>query len=292
MSYVDDTKLQYFGEKMSQNIATKVSGQIPAATTSTNGLMSAADKVKVNGIVTGYEVPSVPTATAIHNATYRNKNLTSDYTLAQIIAMIADGTFSDIYVGDELTAGSNTYIVAGLDYYFNKNGDGGLNQHHIAIIPKATLSSVRMNAEGTTSGGYLNSEMCTTTIPSLEETIAPDFEISEVGHLLSHKVLLQSGSNGAWTKEWKEVKMHLMNELQVFGTTTSMVGVTDIGVDDRILPIFKLNTSIRNIGSWWWLRSVHSAGPAYSFADVYSDGSLNNNRASGAYGVRPLLIIG
>ena len=300
MSYIDDTKLQYFGEKLVTNISTRVSGQIPAATTSTNGLMSASDKVKMNSLTSGYETIATPTNTCIHNAVYRNKNLTDEYTLAEIIAMIADGTFSDIYVGDELTVGNYTYIVAGLDYYLNKNGNASINQHHIAIIPKSDIgsSTSTMNSSNTTAGGYYNSYMATVTIPALEEEIAPDFTISNTEHLLSHYVLLNSGSNGAWATTWKEVKMCLMNELQVFGTTTQTVGTADIGVDDRILPVFKLNTNVRKITggksqyNWWWLRSVYSAYPASYFASVDSGGSLDGNDASGAGGVQPLLIIG
>lgn len=81
---------------------------------------------------------------AAHNGIFRGKDLTDVYTIDQIAAKIANGTFEDLYIGDyfditittSYTENENVRcVLAGFDTYLN-TGNIEFTRHHAVIVPK------------------------------------------------------------------------------------------------------------------------------------------------------------
>ena len=255
-----------------------------------------------------------------HDHTFRGSNLLGNGHFASLDALssaLTAGDFSDIYIGDYIDApfsyGGTSYTarcrVAGIDYYMNY-GDGidMITRHHLAMVPDSTITA-RMNSSATTNGGYVGSEMYTTTLPALMNALGGASGTPFYGHLLSIRELLSNaidttagthptmhpGWNG-WASNcaWYTVSGVLMSEQQVYGST---LGSSSVWAQSNIkqLPLFNLvpeymfSTPTKARYSHW-LRSV-----AYdvTFCAVYGDGGFG---AGGGFssivnGVRPLFVI-
>ena len=118
-------------------------------------------------------------AAGTHNAIYRGKNLGSSVSSAQWTA-IADGTFTDMYIGDYWNINSRNYRIVAFDYYM-RCGDGtshadyvwvdgngvshnipivgDVQKHHVTLMPDSPMNDAPMNATNTTAGGYASSLM-------------------------------------------------------------------------------------------------------------------------------------
>lgn len=112
-----------------------------------------------------------------HNAMVRGKDLMEVFgetgdTVADVVAKISNqistGDFSNIFVGDYITAtvqvGTNAeeeldFVVAGIDYFYETGDQGsGLTNHHLVLIPKdGFYRTMKMNDTNTTTGGYYGS---------------------------------------------------------------------------------------------------------------------------------------
>lgn len=112
-----------------------------------------------------------------HNAMVRGKDLMEVFgetgdTVADVVAKISNqistGDFSNIFVGDYITAtvqvGTNAeeeldFVVAGIDYFYETGDQGsGLTNHHLVLIPKdGFYETMKMNDTNTTTGGYYGS---------------------------------------------------------------------------------------------------------------------------------------
>ena len=225
-----------------------------------------------------------------HNSIYRGKNLGTSVTAAQWAA-IADGSFTDLYIGDYWTIGNVNYRIAAFDYYLN-SGDTDCTTHHAVIVPDTVLYNAMMNGTNTTTGGYVGSAMYTANLEQAKTTINSAFS----GHVLNHRLYLTNAvANGrASSGAWYDSEVDLMCEQMVYGSGI-FSPVSDGGnvpanyrVEKSQLPLFQHEPSRICNRNDWWLRDVITAS-AFTRADGY--GYAVYYDASAASGVRPAFSI-
>ena len=251
-----------------------------------------------------------------HNNIFRGDDLfAKGYTIDDICAMISDGSFSDIYIGDyftlsgdianvpcfvEQTSDDNTktlvestqtvtyntkFRIAGLDTYLN-TGDTAFVQHHAVIVPDNAIGSNRMNGTNTNNGGYTGSFLFTSVLPVYNA----HFDAKLNNHLLLHSEYLTNSvsGNSANSCVWVTVKINLPSEPEIYGSTI-FGGKYDNGLNYRQFPIFRLNPKYICNRNWFWCKST---AWNTSFAGVTSTGNANASGASSMGGVRPCFCIG
>ena len=262
----------------------------------------------------------------------RGKDITSYYTDGTLWSRIA-GTngfrpYEDLYLGDyfkmnraisayEQTqqyqiTGSQYVTIAGFDC-MRRNGDSDtMNFNHITCVPGQfrggffNFGRSRMNPTNTTVGGYVGSEMYTTTIGevategSIEATATINQQLyAEFGtHLKTTRELLSnainasgynrfgtnSGCSNNWS--WYSCQAVLMSEFEVYGATVWSSSGYDTGTACMQLPLFaKDKACINNRGGYYWLKDVATAS---RFCAVSDDGVATYYGAGYAYRyVRP-----
>lgn len=234
-----------------------------------------------------------------HNAIFRGDDLfAKGYTIDDICAMISDGSFSDIYIGDYFTLSGtienvpskaestqtvtyNTkFRIAGLDTYLD-TGDTSFTKHHAVIVPDDNIGSNLMNSDNTTASGYAGSFMHTSVLPVYDTHFSEKLN----NHLLEHRDLL-STSNSNWN--WYSIKTRLMSEVEVYGTR--LFGTNyDVGTAYRKFPLFDLAPKYICSSNAYWLRAITANT---HFAIVQSYGNAYRSIASHVDGVRPAFVIG
>ena len=263
-----------------------------------------------------------------------------------ITSYITDGTFwkrlagtdgyalfEDIHVGDyfkmsraisayERTGqyqmtGSQYVTVAGLDTMMNNGDQGnGVDYHHAVMVAgqgfsgKQHFGRSRMNATGTTEGGYKASEMNTLVLGEVTSTgsTAADATINQQlyaefgSHLKTTRELVSNalnatGYNGfgsatgcASNWEWISAQAILMSEIEVYGSIAWSSSGYDTGNANRQLPLFAFSKQAQNNHSaYWWLKAIADAA---RFCTATSDGSADYSGAGSAHNyVRPRFII-
>lgn len=221
-----------------------------------------------------------------HNSIYRGKNLGTSVTAAQWAA-IADGSFTDLYIGDYWVIDSVNWRIAAFDYYY-KTGDTACDTHHVTLVPDGNMYTHVMNDTSVTTGGYVGSKMYTEGLEQAKTTIKATFS----GHVLSHRVYLTNAvadghpSAGAWY----DSEVDLMNEQMVYGgaifmpIANGLTAYANYRVEKSQLPLFAHEPSRICNRDNWWLRDVVTDS-YFAFVDSYS--SAYSYNASSAYGVRP-----
>ena len=241
-----------------------------------------------------------------HNSIYRGKNWGTFTSLSEVEQFLSDhgvstGLFNDLYLGDYFKVQDGTYNVeweiAGFDTYYQK-GDTAFTNHHIALIPKTNLLTSKMNDTNDTTGGYYNSYMHQSVIPTIDTNLATILG----NHLLARRALLSnamnkdltSGAGAGWMGsttgwDWYTVKSCLMSEVAVYGSKVFSSGFHDIGEDCERLPIFQFKGH-SHTRQWFWLRAVAFGS---DFACANNGGSPGTGGAGNAGGgVRPLICVG
>lgn len=224
--------------------------------------------------------------------TYRGKNLGGSVTPAQL-AVIRNGTFDGLFIGDYWTIGGVKWLIADMDYWYNC-GDTAFTKHHLVMIPAVALYNQRMNETNVTTGGYVNSEMYKTGLNNAKTTIAAAFPDMVLTH---RELLVNATSNGRPTGgAWFDSTVELPNECMMYGhphfaPTCDGTSVPYIyTIDKTQLSIFALRPELISMRSHnQWLRDVVSG--AY-FAFVYAYGNTGFHGASNSFGVRPVFAIG
>ena len=309
--------------------ATKLTGIAPKATSDKNGAditsyiktLSFAfpimtSKTGANAAATYIFVPDG--APAHNSAPPRGKDLTSYFTSGNMSKAIADGTFRDIFIGDYITVtmtvdgtsiGTVKWIVAGCDYLY-LSGDSHCTTHHVIMVPQDVLNvNTRMCASNDTTGGYIASEMWTTTLPKYTAAIQSAFGTA---HVVKHRELLSNaisstaasaagagwvGSSTGWG--WYDVYANLMNEPMVYGGTVFSSSGFDVGNCKTQLPLFQHDHSATIAGyrnnrtdyKWYWLRAVGSSA-GFCYASHYGSASCDGAAFSDAWGgVRPYFLL-
>ena len=251
-----------------------------------------------------------------HNSVFRGINLLSKYSLADIYAKIAAGTFEDLYIGDyfDITITASGYaqetvrcLIAGFDCYLY-NGDTALTKHHAVIVPQNSFKTpAKMNETNTSEGGYAGSVLHTTEIPKYDEALGTVFG----AHLLMHRALLTNkisatgnsmagagftGYASGWA--WSDCKARLMTEIELYGSTVWSSSGYDTGTGKSQLPLFSLAPEYIRAGlggtshsgrDTFWLSAVASA-TYFAYCNV--SGLAYYLSASSGLGVRPLFLIG
>lgn len=241
-----------------------------------------------------------------HNSIYRGKNwgtFTSLFAVEQFLSDhgVSTGLFKDLYIGDYFKIQDGTYNVeweiAGFDTYYQK-GDTAFTNHHIALIPKTNLLTSKMNDTNDTTGGYYNSYMHQSVIPTIDTNLATILG----NHLLARRALLSnamnkdltSGAGAGWMGsatgwDWYTVKSCLMSEVAVYGSKVFSSSLYDVGEDCERLPIFQFKGHSYT-RQWFWLRAVASAS-AFAGANAGGDATYGYAGFAGG-GVRPLICVG
>lgn len=251
-----------------------------------------------------------------HNNIFRGDDLfAKGYDINDICAMIADGSFSDIYIGDYFTlSGSipdvpcfveqtgddgtkslvestqtvtyNTkFRIAGLDTYLN-TGDKAFTQHHAVIVPDKAIGNNRMNSTNVTTGGYVGSFMFASVLPVYNA----HFDIKLNNHLLTHREYLtvSVSGNSANKCTWTDVKFNLMSEPEIYGCSVRG-GVFDVGSNYRLFPLFRISPTYISNSVWRWLRAIYMST---NFAYISGSGVAGGGSASTSLGICPCFCIG
>ena len=251
-----------------------------------------------------------------HNNIFRGDDLfAKGYDINDICAMISDGSFSDIYIGDYFTLSGdianvpcfveqtgddgtkslvestqtvtyNTkFRIAGFDTYLN-TGDTAFTQHHAVIVPDGVIGRNYMNGTNTTSDGYIGSFMFASVLPVYNTHFLAKLN----NHLLSHREILSNGVTGnqanGWA--WSDVKINLMSEPEIYGLSIRG-SAFDVGVNYRQFPLFRISPTYMNNLIWCWLRAIYSSS---SFAYIGGSGGASGGAAATLFGVRPCFCIG
>lgn len=231
-----------------------------------------------------------------HNSIYRGKNLGTSVTAAQWAA-IADGSFTDLYIGDYWVIDGVNWRIAAFDYYLN-SGDTDCTTHHAVIVPDTCLYNAQMHntssgeyengAANTTAGGYVGSDMYKSNLEQAKTIIKSAFS----NHVLKHRIRLTNAVvNGqASDSAWGDSEVDLMCEQMVYGSgifspVSNSDGVpANYRVEKSQLPLFQHEPSQIGNRVTWWLRDVITAS---TFACIYNGGTAAYDSASAPYGVRP-----
>ena len=231
-------------------------------------------------------------APTMHKNLYRGKYLGTSVTAAQKTA-IQNGTFKDLYIGDYWTIGGKDWVIADIDYFYNI-GSTPLTKHHLLMLPRSPLYEACMKNDGTTTGGYINSDMRKTGLASAKSTITSAF-----GSLvLTHKdIFVNAVTNGHPSGvTWVDSDVELMNEIMVYGTfvhaavNEGTIVPSNYTTAKTQLAIFKLNMKfLSDMRAWIWLRDVVSSG---YFAGVTYLGDASCGNPGDDAGVLPYFLIG
>ncbi len=228
--------------------------------------------------------------------TYRGKNLGSSFTSAQKAA-IANGTFSEFYIGDYWTDSSGrVWRIVDMNYW--KGVSPGINQstpNHLVIMPDIPLYRARMNSN-TSTQGYRNSELYNSglaTAQSYADSFFGSTYISTAYTSLANAV----SDGGVHSSSNMAVKALIPNELQIYGTfiRNVMAGrnsyTQGTPSDTRQFSAFRLNylLKISADGSVYWLRDMESWS---NFSVVGQSGEAVSMPANTTnIGVRPCFAI-
>lgn len=227
-----------------------------------------------------------------HNSIYRGKSLGSEVTAAQYAA-IADGTFTDLYIGDYWTIDEVNYRIAHFNYWLN-TGDTECTTPHVVLVPDTNLYNAKMNDTNVTTGAYAGSKMYTENLATAKTKINNAFGAS---HILNHREFLANAmkatADPTYESEgsWYDSTVELMNERMVYGAdvfhNVEVNGAIPFNytIDRTQLALFALNPSSICNRTGRWLRCAVSAA---HFAYVNAYGYAGCTEASNAYGVRPV----
>lgn len=238
---------------------------------------------------------------ASHNAFYVEEDITEMYNDGTFTRNVENGTFKDIFPGMYITktytaAGiesniTEDFVVGDLDYFIN-SGDTSITRlttHHALMVTKNKIGvPVGMNTNDSTIGGYIGSEMWTTTIPVYATAVENAFGSS---HIVEHRELLTNdintsvkskayyGYTGAASDNiWTNVKLNLMNSNMVFGSQIASSSYYDAGNRTQQIAAMRHNSNLKIIrDNGYWLSDIMSST---SFAYVSSGGNAISYRSS------------
>lgn len=214
----------------------------------------------------------------MHRNIFRGRCLGESITAGQL-AVIRDGSFADLYVGDYWEINGTKYRIADINYWRNVGYPESekVQKPHILIVPDTVLGSGQMHTSNSTYGGYRNSEMKSTRLNNIAKTLPDTFK----SLLLTHRMF----SDGAWIN----ASVDLMSEVMVHGTYICTDNSNKQTSDTQQLALFRLAPELKTIGVNYWLRNV-AGSQTYTLISQYGDAS--SDMATSTYGIRPVFAIG
>ena len=252
-----------------------------------------------------------------HDNIYRGADLLSAGhfgTMQMFLEAVSAGDFSDIYIGDYVTAtydGTHTtkFRVAAINLLNSRTGSFGTTAPNLCIVPD-TLGTGYMNTTNTTSGGYAACYMHTTKLPALYKTIGGNSGSPFYGHVLSTYEDISSAMNSSaisssasWltgssssSSKLTGTTLVLMSEVEVLGATHYSSSACDsLGVF-RQLPLFKLtplNVLVDEAHNDlpFWTRSIADSTRFCCIAASLA-GSGPNSASMSTFQIRPRFFIG
>lgn len=247
----------------------------------------------------------VPDGEQTHNNVFRGSNLGA--LNATHIANIQNGSFRDMFIGDYFSINGSNYVIAGINYKCG-HGDNSSPANHLLLMPdrfsKLDDGTVMrsdgktthyMNDTDTTVGGFANTKLYKTYMPSIQRKLEADFG----SHLLNFRQVVSThvDADGAPDQgEWRDAKVGIPGEVMVYGTTLNgnnkNTAFYNVGDDAMQLPLFRLNPEESNNhrDAAFWLRDIHSAS---EFAAASGAGDASSVGASSpSDGVRAFFLIG
>lgn len=247
----------------------------------------------------------VPDGAQTHNNIFRGANLGA--LNATHIANIQNGSFHDMFIGDYFSVNGSNYVIAGINTKHLQGITAALGNHLLLMPDKFSeledgtvmrsngKTTHYMNDTDTTAGGFANTKLYTTYMPSIQKRLEADFG----SHLLTFKEVVSThvDANGAPDQsEWRDAKVAVPNEVMVYGSVLNGNNKNsswyNVGDDDVQLPLFRLNsdefTNHRDVA--FWLRDIHSAS-ALACANV-SGGAAWAGASDSGVGVRAFFLIG
>lgn len=148
-----------------------------------------------------------------------------------------------------------------------------------------TSAQFRMNSSNTTTGGYAESEMKSTTLPALVEALPAWLK----SRLKTFSVLAGNGGASAASQTVETVtgnKLALRSEVEVFGRNPNSPAGEGEQVEYYKTPDAGRikTTGVAGSAVYWWERSAYSSG---GFCSVHPYGSAKTTGASSANGLAP-----
>ena len=225
-----------------------------------------------------------------HRNFIRGKNLGNTLTTEQKAA-IQTGSFDDLWLGDYWEINGVKWRIVDFDYWYG-SGNVSFISHHLTIMPDEPLFTAAMNATSVTTGGYVSSQMKTSSLASAETIVTNAFGSA----LLSHREYLINEVTGEIPTAggWYDSTVELPNEPMMYGSYISTVSdpgsklhtnsKTQLALFSAA-PIYIRCETAQN----YWLRDVASAT---AFASVSSFGAAHLMNAANEAGVRPVFAIG
>lgn len=301
------------GAALSENILTPVAGgglnhiksMLRNATSSSAGLMSAADKAKLDAPET-IIFPSDRTllnSAGFHNSVWRGQSLGSSLTSAQSAA-ITGGTFADLFLGDYWTINGVTWRIMGFDVFLSC-GDNFLPSHHVVVVPDTNLYKCKWNETANTTDGGPNGgigyagSFVRANIKSSVNGEAEGAELKVIAafgndHVLSYRTIYPSAydaEGNATTFANFDARVELMSEIMVYGsqifTAHGIGNGYEAGIEKTQLPGFRVNPRLIKSADYW-LRNPFTKT---SVCEVGTYGNATRTNANAEKGVRPFALI-
>lgn len=204
-----------------------------------------------------------------------------------------------VYATKQVVEEDVDLMIAHFDYYLN-TGDTAVTDHHVVLIPRLSgfTHNAKVNATGTTVGGYAGCDMHQLTLPCYAKALKAALS----NHMLTHRVWLTTAMNAellsmagggmlgaASAASWSSADLHLMNENQCFGSSMLAGSWFDGGIDNEKFAVFNFVEPMGSDRQAFWLRTIVSA--TYFACDT-ARGSAAPNAANFVSKVRPIILFG
>lgn len=220
---------------------------------------------------------------------YLGSSLSSDQKTA-----INNGSFSGLFLGDYWIINGIDWKIVDFDYWWP-----AINVHHLAIMPRTSLYSGKMNNSNNTTGAYVGSSMFISGLDRALSTIATAFgDINKIPNRTGNFNNATYPDTGIIkTATPKTVRIELPSEEMIFGTkVVSNQGYLPPGPDHmpsrygwKQLAYYQvISTCNSNDSTKYWTRDVANQ---FAFVGVGENGDATPFDAGDIYGVRPIFAL-
>ena len=208
--------------------------------------------------------------------------------------VINNGSFSGLFLGDYWTINGIDWKIVDFDYWWP-----ALNVHHLAIMPRTSLYSGKMNSSNNTTGAYVGSSMFISGLNTALTTIITAFGNADKipNRTGGFNNATRSDTGIIKTAIQKTVRIELPSEEMIFGTKfVSNQGYLPPGAEHlpsrygwKQLAYYQIiGTYNSNDSTNYWTRDVANQ---FAFVGVDEDGDATPIDAGTTYGVRPIFAL-
>lgn len=219
-----------------------------------------------------------------NHRTFRGKDLGSELTAEQK-ASIADGSFTDLYLGDYWTFGEQKWRIVDFDYFYGA-GDTTCTTHHVVVMPDTYLLTGALHT-GSTNAALGYNKFSSHTNGVLRNNVVENspFALSDIlGH--RERFAIVDVTNNTVDSVWSDAYVEVPAMLQVFGWNLGERDTTCI----RQFDLFAKHPEYIFInGKSFWTRDVVTANAAMAmtYYGCLTKDAINVTN----YGLRPYLAI-